>query len=551
MDMDRLSKTSYQPDAASIGPGYALSDPRAADLFTSPLPSTQQPVTEMNALNISAVWAATRVITSATSVLPMDLYKEGVSSGVKKKVDTPKHAYDLTVKPCPEMTYLNFWEFAVQHALIWGNSYAEIERNYKGEAVALWPLLPNCVRPFRDEKTQKIYYLAGYADKTVVLPQKDVFHLSGMGFDGIMGYSVVGMARRSMRLTSAGEFAGDAYFSNGMRPSGWVEDPRSFTEIQRDNTLEEMKNRYGGAGKFGQGMLLWGGMKYHPVPMSNIDSQFLETRQFQTEEIARWFNVPPHKIKDLKRSTFSNIESQNREFYTDCLLYWLTKICQEFKAKILDSIGRQYSVCHDPEVLLSGDTIARYTGYGLGRQWGILSVNECRAKERLAPIEGGDIHHIAVNMTRLGNESNPNQNVDKPKQEDGTQPGKDGKPTSPTGKAIAIDAARAICQRDCGEVIATASDDSFSVWASRCDAQDWEWTAAIVGPAIAAIRANGDTTVDAHAFVAAYAERRGGQLRAIASDEKIHVSATLLADSWTRDDEIEAVANLILGTDAV
>lgn len=542
MDMDRLATCSPTiPDAATQvrnGPGYTLGDPRFADIFTHPLPTAAVPINEDTALNLSAVWSAVRVITSASAILPLNVYKRRAGSRVINRVDNIKPC-QLAEKPCPEMSALSFWEMMLQHALVRGNAYAEIERNGAGEPVALWPLLPNYVGPYRDFVTRKIKYQCGFADKSVVLDQENVFHLSGLGYDGIIGYSVIAMARRSMKLTASSEQAGDAYFSNGMKPSGWVEDPRSLADIQKDNVKENMKKEHAGAGAFGKGMYMWGGMKYHPIDISPNDAQFLETRQFQVEEVARWFNVPPHKIKHLLRSTFSNIEQQNREFYTDTLLYWLTKITQEFQAKLLSSYGERYFAEFDPDILLSGDVIARYTAYGIGRQWGFLSPNDCRAKEGDEPIEGGDVYHVAVNMAKLGSE--PTHGKKPP-------PDKAAQPNQSAAFAVATAIARELCDRDSQELIELTHGDRdlLAVWMARATTDDWGWVADAVRGSFRAVGHLSGRDMDLGTFAAMYAKRRASDVVTTSKSEFLAFDCGAVAAEWRSDHEVAAVRDLIL-----
>ena len=388
------------------GGGQNAFDNRIIDAFLPPPPGVKVPVTEDNAITLSAVWACIRVISSGIAILPMEIIERspGVNEAVTTDAITP---VALARKPCPEIGSVSFWETMVSHALLRGNGYAEIERDSLGNPIAMWPLLPNQVRPWRDPADHQLKYEAWGFGYWTVLPAHNVFHLAGLGYDGIMGYSPTRLAARSMGLTAAAEQAGDAYFSGGMKPGGWVEYPNSLQDMQKANLKDGIKAEHAGATAFGKALLLYGGAKFHPIDISPDDAQFLETRQFQVEDVCRWFNVPPHKVQHLLRATFSNIEHQSQEFVTGTLLYWLTKIANEFDSKLLSRFGPHYFSRHSLKALLRGDTITRYTAYGMGRQWGFLSVNDIRREENMAPVEGGDVYHVPVNMAPAGTNGAP------------------------------------------------------------------------------------------------------------------------------------------------
>ncbi len=515
------------PDAARRTEGYYLSDPRAVDAFAPP-PGAKVPVTEDTALTLSAVWACTRVITGSVSILPLHVYEkasggreevarsEGLRAGLS--VET---AAGLATDPCPEVGPMTFWETLVGHAVNRGSGYAEIEEDGFGNPIALWLLPAGTTRPFRDPKTKELRYESyatiGGVPYRSVLPAKNVFHLAGLGFDGLTAYSVVGMARRSLGLTATSEQAGESFFGNGMRPGGWVEYPGSLAEMQKLNAEEGLQGKHGGASKFGKALLLWGGMKYHQLDIKPDDAQFLQTRQFQVEEVCRWYNVPPHKVKHLLRATFSNIEHQGQEFVTDTLLYWLEKIAQEFRRKILSRYGPRYYAEHTVDKLLRGDTIARYTAYGLGRQWGFLSPNDCRRRENLPPIPKGDTYHVPVNMAPLGSEPRP---VDP------------GGASGSANRAMLHFLAKSLAEVEADELmaVAVADPDLLALWVDRVTPGDLEHSTGVQGWANRVRRLL--PGFDLAAFLALHAANRCDDVRKLVESSDIGAAAIDLAARW-------------------
>lgn len=356
-------------------------------------------INETTALNLSAVWAANRVISGAVSILPLKVYekaKDGSREEVVPDVRREPSAL-LALQPNSEMTPITFWETGLTHALMWGNSYAEIERNSYGDPVALWPLMPNAVTPERKQDGRIVYNVAT-GKQSIEMQAENVFHIPGLGWDGLKGYSVIGMARSSLEVAASYEQGSASFAQNSFRPSGALKYPGSLQQLQKIQKQEEMKQEHGGVTRWGKMLILYGGLEWQPFGIPMTDAQFLETRVFQIAEVARWFNVPQHMLRELSRATFSNIEHQGQDFVTYTLMYWLTKIAHEWKRKLLVNKPTQY-LEHTVDALLRGDTINRYRAYAIGRQWGFLSANDIRRmenKERIA--KGGDEYMIPVNM---------------------------------------------------------------------------------------------------------------------------------------------------------
>ena len=296
------------------------------------------------------------------------------------------------------------------HLLLWGNAYAQIIRNGKGEIIALYPLMPNKMQVDRDE-SGKLYYTytrsEGEANtmqgSSVTLEPKDVLHIPGLGFDGLVGYSPIAMAKNAIGLAIATEEFGSKFFANGAAPSGVLEHPGTIKDPTR--VREAWQSQFGGSGNSGKVAVLEEGMKYTPISISPEQAQFLETRKFQINEIARIFRVPPHMVGDLEKSSFSNIEQQSLEFVKYTLDPWVVRWEQSLSRSLLSEDEKKvYFFKFKLEGLLRGDYQSRMNGYAIARQNGWMSANDIRELEdldKLTPEQGGDLYLINGNMLPL------------------------------------------------------------------------------------------------------------------------------------------------------
>ena len=331
------------------------------------------------------------------------------SGGKEKATDHPLYLL-LHDEPNPEMSSFVFRETLMTHLLLWGNAYAQIIRNGKGEVMALYPLMPNKMSVERDENGQLYYTYTRSAEEAktaetgrVILLPKDVLHIPGLGFDGLVGYSPIAMAKNAIGLAIATEEYGAKFFANGAAPSGVLEHPGTIKDPQR--VREAWQSQFGGSSNSGKIAVLEEGMKYTPISISPEQAQFLETRKFQINEIARIFRVPPHMVGDLEKSSFSNIEQQSLEFVKYTLDPWVVRWEQSIARSLLsENEKKQYFVKFNLEGLLRGDYASRMNGYATARQNGWMSANDIRELENLDRIpdeEGGDLYLINGNMLPL------------------------------------------------------------------------------------------------------------------------------------------------------
>ena len=368
--------------------------------------SSGKTVTERSAMQMTAVYSCVRILAEAVAGLPLHLHRYTKDGGKKKAIDHPLYLL-LHDEPNPEMSSFVFRETLMTHLLLWGNAYAQIIRNGKNEVVALYPLMPNKMSVDRDEHGQLYYTYYRGPDEAiknkefaVTLRTTDVLHIPGLGFDGLVGYSPIAMARNAIGMAIACEEYGAKFFANGAAPGGVLEHPGTIKDPQR--VRESWQSTFGGSGNANKIAVLEEGMKYTPIGISPEQAQFLETRKFQINEIARIFRVPPHMVGDLDKSSFSNIEQQSLEFVKYTLDPWVIRWEQSIMRALLSAEEKsEYFVKFNLEGLLRGDYQSRMNGYAIGRQNGWMSANDIRELENLDRIpaeEGGDLYLINGNM---------------------------------------------------------------------------------------------------------------------------------------------------------
>ena len=373
--------------------------------------SSGKSVTERSAMQMTAVYSCVRILAEAIAGLPLHVYQYDADGSKQKAIDHPLYLL-LHDEPNPEMSSFVFRETLMTHLLLWGNAYAQIIRNGKGEILALYPLMPNKMTVDRDEKGQLYYtYQRSSEDAptmkgaSVILKPTDVLHIPGLGFDGLVGYSPIAMAKNAIGLAIATEEYGAKFFANGAAPSGVLEHPGTIKDPSR--VRDAWQSQFGGSANSGKIAVLEEGMKYTPISISPEQAQFLETRKFQINEIARIFRVPPHMVGDLEKSSFSNIEQQSLEFVKYTLDPWVVRWEQSLMRSLLSADEKKtFFVKFNLEGLLRGDYQSRMNGYAVARQNGWMSANDIRELENLDRIpaeDGGDLYLINGNMLPLGN----------------------------------------------------------------------------------------------------------------------------------------------------
>lgn len=398
-NLSGLFRSRDKPQNRTAGSGYT---------FFLGGSSSGKAVTERSAMQMTAVYSCVRILSEAVAGLPLHLYRYNDSGSKEKAVDHPLYRL-LHDEPNPEMSSFVFRETLMTHLLLWGNAYAQIIRNGKGDIIALYPLMPNKMTVDRDENG-KLYYsyqrsndeAVGGSGKVILKPDS-VLHIPGLGFDGLVGYSPIAMAKKAIGLAIATEEYGAKFFANGAAPSGVLEHPGTLKDPSK--IREAWQSQFGGSQNSGKVAVLEEGMKYTPISISPEQAQFLETRKFQINEIARIFRVPPHMVGDLEKSSFSNIEQQSLEFVKYTLDPWVVRWEQSIMRTLLSPNEKsEYFVKFNLEGLLRGDYQSRMNGYAIGRQNGWMSANDIRELENLDLIpdeDGGNLYLVNGNMLPL------------------------------------------------------------------------------------------------------------------------------------------------------
>ena len=369
-----------------------------------------KPVNERTAMQTTAVYACVRILAEAIASLPLHVYEYQDDGGKKLVHDHPLY-YLLHDEPNPEMTSFVFRETLMSHLLIWGNAYAQIIRDGAGRVLGLYPLLPDKMDVQRDDRGNIYYVYSRNSDENpmfkeygnIKLKAEDVLHIPGLGFDGLIGYSPIAMAKNAVGMTLACEEYGASFFANGANPGGVLEHPGVLKDPSK--VRESWNSVYRGVNNAHKIAVLEEGMKYQQIGIPPEEAQFLETRKFQINEIARLYRIPPHMVGDLDKSSFSNIEQQSLEFVKYTLDPWVIRWEQSLqRSLLLPGEKGKYFIKLNVDGLLRGDYQSRMNGYAVGRQNGWFSANDIREMENMNPIpdeEGGNLYLVNGAMTKL------------------------------------------------------------------------------------------------------------------------------------------------------
>ena len=366
-------------------------------------------VNEFTAMQTTAVYSCVRILAEAVASLPLHVYR--YKENGKERVYNHHLYHILHNEPNTEMSSFVFRETLMSHLLIWGNAYAQIIRDGAGRVVALYPLLPNKMTVSRDKNGEIYYIYTTTSDEnpnfkdygSVALRKQDVLHIPGLGFDGLVGYSPIAMAKNAVGMTIATEEYGASFFANGANPGGVLEHPGVLKDPKK--VRDSWNEVYRGTANAHKIAVLEEGMKYQQIGIPPEEAQFLETRKFQINEIARLYRIPPHMVGDLEKSSFSNIEQQSLEFVKYTLDPWVIRWEQAMqRSLLLPKEKQEFFIRLNVDGLLRGDYQSRMNGYSVARQNGWLSANDIREMEDMNPIpdeEGGNLYLINGNMTKL------------------------------------------------------------------------------------------------------------------------------------------------------
>lgn len=352
-------------------------------------------VNEDSVNSIAAVWCATRAISEDIAGLPWIVSKESITGEKEVQPSSRPLGRLLNTEPNPIMDAANFRALLISWALLWGDGFAEIERDAGGRPVALWPVHPQRADLRRDRETNELVWFVANdgADADIVIPDRDMFHLMGPSPDGKRGWSVVTQAKHTFGLSLAAEQFGSEFFANGAHLSGVLKHPSVIGPEAKEQLRKSWAKMYSGSGKRNRFAILEGGLEWQSIGIPPDSAQFLQTRKFQIEDIARWFRVPPHKLMDLTNATYSNITNMERAYVQDALIPWMVRLEQQANKKLTGQPNITTSI--DASRMLRGNPQERASYYKEMSSTGVLTVNEIRKMEGLNPIgPEGDERYI-------------------------------------------------------------------------------------------------------------------------------------------------------------
>jgi HK97 family phage portal protein len=355
------------------------------------------PVNNDTALTFSAVWAAIRILSESVAQLPVSLIEREENGDKINRTNHP--LYNLIHnKPNEYISYFSFMQKIMFDLCLNGNSYVKIERNGSGRPVALYPI--EFAKVEIRELDEKYFYFN--TDTGEAIEYEEMLHFKIMTQDGMLGMSPIETCANSISWGLGLETYGNSYFQNGAKVSGVLETDRALSTEAIDRLRNSFDNNYSKIGDANKTLILEEGLKFNTISMSNEASQFLSSRQFSIEEICRIFNVPPHMLADLSKSSFSNIQEQSREFVQYSLMPYLAMIEQEMTNKLFkkNEYGKLF-VEFNTNALLRGNPKDRAEYYRTMLNIGAISINEIRQKENMNRVDVGDNLFMQLNMATV------------------------------------------------------------------------------------------------------------------------------------------------------
>lgn len=352
------------------------------------------------AVQSTVVLACARVLAESIASLPLHLYRRTTDRAGKTIAREHPLYRRLHTAPNSWQTSFEWREQQVFWLALWGNSYNEIRPGAAGAVDELWPLHPSRMKVERVENGRLRYRFRDEKGTEVIYNQDQIMHIRWMSDDGINGMVPVELARDAIGLARACEIHGARYFGNGARPGVVLVTPNEMKAEAASQLRDNWERMHRGADRSNKTAVLTGGLDAKELTgASNQESQFLETRRFQIEEICRIFRVPPHLVGDLTRSSFSNIEQQSIDFVQHSLLPWLRRFETAFERDLItdETMFAEF----DTRGFLRGDATMRAAYYQTLYNLGVASINEIRGWESLDPVEGGDERFVQLNMQTL------------------------------------------------------------------------------------------------------------------------------------------------------
>lgn len=355
------------------------------------------------AMEVTACYACVRLLSNQVASLPLNVYKDATDG--RERVKDSLY-YLLNVEPNPYITAFQFWNALMVNLCLTGVGYAEVERERKSKSVkALWPIPTSYVRKTKSAKGEPQYEVRIKGQEMRIIPYGNMLEIPGLTYDGYSVYEPIQLLKRTLGLARSAEDYSREYFDEGTHPSGIISYDGALKPDKRAEFKDEIKKGYSGLGKHHRVMLMEDGMKFQKISAPPNEGQMFESRKFQVIEICRFFNVPPHKVMELDRATWNNIEEMNISFVNDSLMPYLLNIKQAAMQTLLFGFQKEDGLYleHDLNALLRGRLQDRFAAYAQARQWGWLSVNEIRNKENMPGIgSAGEIYLEPSNMKPAG-----------------------------------------------------------------------------------------------------------------------------------------------------
>lgn len=379
-------------------PGDSLSSPSGwlTRLLALSATSSGIAINEYNALTVSDVYKCDRVIRETVAMLPWKVYK----AKTRGREEAKKHPlyFLLHDEPNAHMTSFTYREMIVSNLNLWGRHFSYIERGKGGQIVALWPLRPDLCR-FEVRDGVMWFYARPMNGPELKYWDDEILYIPGLTRDGYHAYSPIALHRETLGLSKATETFGAKFFGNGAHAGGFLEHPGVISKEAATRLKEQFEERHSGLENAHRLAVLEEGMTFKTNVIPPEVAQFLQTRQFQRAEVAGLMRVPPHKIGDLSRATFSNIEQQDLEFLRDCIAPWLERIEQACnRGLLLPAEKGRFYVEFEIKGMLRGDSAARSAWYQARFATASMSPNDIRDSENEEPIEGGDVYFAPMNM---------------------------------------------------------------------------------------------------------------------------------------------------------
>jgi HK97 family phage portal protein len=346
-------------------------------------------VTEENSVGMPAIWRAVNVISGTCAALPLHAYRSKPGTDVAEPIN-----WQLLDQVHPDLTNFELFELVYTHLALWGNAYLQKLRDQNGRVAELWVIHPSRVKAGRASDLSKVYQVDGRFEDP--LTDREILHIPGFGYDGVVGVSPIRAARNAVGLGMAAEEFGSRFFDNGSLAGGILQTEQRLDKGQADALKSRWRRKAQGLENAHDVVVLDSGAKFQQLTIPPDDAQFIETRKFQIDEVARLFGIPAHMLMEVDRTTSwgTGIEQQTLGFVRFNLQTWLVRVEQ----RLSTLLPRPQYVRYVVDGLLRSDTAGRYAAYATALQWGILNRNEVRALEERAPVDGGDAFMVPLNM---------------------------------------------------------------------------------------------------------------------------------------------------------